>query len=179
MLLIFTCISGVAVTAQGIMNAGGLYGPGFHQYRPGTLSGDSSLLARKWSMSTFAGFNTGFGFWNGNSTTMMSAPIGIQVNRQITRNLFAFGAVSTAPVYFNMNGMLPAGNFNKNQTGFNRIGNNQFGIYSRAEAGLMYINDERTFLISGSIGVSHYNYPSFTNPAINNIRQQPVATQRP
>ena len=33
-----------------------------------------------------------------------------------------------------------------------------FGIYPAAQMGLMYINDERTFSISGSIGVSRSSY---------------------
>ncbi|MEJ7680097.1 MAG: hypothetical protein WKG06_20000 [Segetibacter sp.] len=33
------------------------------------------------------------------------------------------------------------------------------GIYSRAELGLQYINDERTFSISGSVGVERSSFP--------------------
>ncbi|RYY17728.1 MAG: hypothetical protein EOO04_25030 [Chitinophagaceae bacterium] len=77
-----------------------------------------------------------------------------------------------------MNSVFPSGNFNKNYTGINNGQRNRFGVFSRAEAGLMYINDERTFSISGSIGVSNYNYPSFGHPATNGIRQQQPATMQ-
>ncbi|MFT3703425.1 MAG: hypothetical protein QM802_13700 [Agriterribacter sp.] len=41
------------------------------------------------------------------------------------------------------------------------IGPNSFGIYPRAELGLMYINDEKTFSISGSISVQRGGYSAF------------------
>jgi len=36
-----------------------------------------------------------------------------------------------------------------------------FGINSRVDIGLMYINDARTFSISGSIGVERAAYPVY------------------
>ena len=45
------------------------------------------------------------------------------------------------------------------------------GLYSRAELGLQYINDERTFSISGSIGVERSSYPvlPYNNTRTNHV----------
>jgi len=42
---------------------------------------------------------------------------------------------------------------------------NNLGIYQSASLGVMYINDARTFSISGSIGIEKSVYPSYSLPA--------------
>jgi hypothetical protein len=39
--------------------------------------------------------------------------------------------------------------------------NPQFNMASRAELGLMYVNDQRTFSISGSFGVQRNTYSGY------------------
>src|SRR5664279_4746881 len=95
---------------------------------------DSNVLRKKWSVSIYTGFIGGPGF--------LSPAIGLQLNRRLTNNLYAFTGVSS---------------FNYMTTpGFNT---NQWSISKSLQAGLMYVNDARTFSISGSIGVSNSNYP--------------------
>jgi len=36
---------------------------------------------------------------------------------------------------------------------------NGVGMYTAAEMGLMYVNDARTFSISGSVSIEHTSYP--------------------
>ena len=38
---------------------------------------------------------------------------------------------------------------------------NTLGIYPGIHAGVMYVNDAKTFSISGSIGVSNTSYPFY------------------
>jgi hypothetical protein len=54
-------------------------------------------------------------------------------------------------------------------------GTNNFSLYSRAEIGLSYINDDRTFQISGSIGVERnpYYMPMFAPRYGNSINNNP------
>ncbi len=115
-----------------------------------------SIKTKKWAFSTFQGFSAGFS--RGFST--YSAPMGVQLSRAINKNVFAFGAVSIAPTYMNFNRSFLNTDFSKTSSNnFFRTGN--FGINPRAELGLGYTNDARTFSISGSIGIerSSYGYP--------------------
>lgn len=178
---IFTLIMGLLVL--NIAKAQMPFAGGFqNNLQPGSFMNyqyrsDSSQLQKKWHLNKYAGISSMFTFFNGQNASITSVPVGLQLNRRLNNNLYAFAGASIAPAYFNMNAMFPATNLNKNYNGFNG-GRNRFGVYSRAEAGLMYINDERTFSISGSIGVSNYNYPSFGQSSIHTIRQQPAAMPR-
>jgi len=52
--------------------------------------------------------------------------------------------------------------------------NNGLGVYSRAELGLMYVNDAKTFSVSGSIGVQRSSYPVYPYPQANRTKQNSV-----
>ncbi len=136
---------------------------------------DTGLLHKKWFVSKYAGLSTGFMAFNGGSGSFLSAPIGVQLNRQLNNNLYAFAGVSIAPtlLQFNNSFLQPATNKNG---GF--MNSYNFGTYTSAQMGLMYINDDRTFSISGSIGVSrgYYNgnlpyYNPANTPVLKNSRQ--------
>lgn len=126
-------------------------------YRP---SNDSSSLSKKWSLVKYASLSTSLTFYNGGSATILSVPIGLQLNRRLNNNLYAFAGISAAPAYINFNRPFNAGSQKINANNYFTNGNN-FDIYSWAELGLMYVNDQKTFSISGSIGVERNNYPTF------------------
>lgn len=134
---------------------------------------NDNIANKKWFFSKYSGISTTFSFFRGGSATVVSVPIGLQLNRTLNNNLYAFAGVSLAPAYVNFNQSFLSADFNKaNQNPFFQSGS--LGIYSRAELGLQYINDDRTFSISGSIGVERNNYSMpFYNP-INNSRLNPV-----
>jgi hypothetical protein len=46
-----------------------------------------------------------------------------------------------------------------------------FGLNSRVDIGLMYINDARTFSISGSIGVERGTYPVYPSNRVTTKKQ--------
>lgn len=125
---------------------------------------------KKWFVSRYSAVSAGYSFFRGGSFSYISAPIGLQLNRRLNNNLYAFAGVSVNPTYINFNQPVPFSGANKGMYGNSMFGPNQFGIYPRAELGLMYVNDEKTFSISGSISVQRGGYTVF--PA------QPVNTQR-
>ena len=142
------------------------------------LSNDSNNLQKKWFLSRYSGISTSFGFFNGGSASVLSAPIGLQLNRRLNNNLYAFAGIATAPAFFNFNRSFSNTDVYKNNLGTPRFNNNGFGIYTRAAAGLMYINDDRTFSISGSIGIERSSYPLYQSNRIHTQKLQPVAGSR-
>ena len=158
-------LSVAVVKAQSPWGFGAINGmqPGFRNFNQRI---DTSHIQKKWFLTKYAGISAGLLAFNGGSSSFLSAPMGIQLNRSLSNNVLAFAGVSVAPSYFpGIAGFnMPfQSDFNKNN-GF--ITPNRFGTYSTAQMGLMYINNERTFSISGSIGVGSYNSHSpFYAPA--------------
>ncbi|HLO81447.1 MAG TPA: hypothetical protein VK166_10830 [Chitinophagaceae bacterium] len=115
---------------------------------------DSTTAKKKWSLNKYGGISVGYSFFNGGGASYFSAPVGLQLNRRLNDNLYAFAGVSAAPAYVNF----PRSFVN---TDIKKMNTNNLYMYSRFEAGLMYINDEKTFSISGSISVDRSNYPVY------------------
>ena len=118
---------------------------------------------KKWFLTSYSNIGIGFNFFNGGAATVVSAPVGLQLNRQLNNNLYAFTGVSLAPTYVNFNSSFPSPGI-KPYTG-NGLKSDYFGLYPSVNMGMMYINDARTFSISGSIGVERSSYPIFYPPA--------------
>jgi len=151
--------SAMVSKAQSPLTFGSMDQPAFQHFRQ---AGDSNSLHKKWFVSKYAGISTGFMVFKGGSGSFLTAPVGIQLNRRLNDNVYAFAGVSVAPSIFNFNGAFYQPAINKNNSFMNA---NQYGVYSSAHMGLMYINDERTFSISGSIGVgSYYGHSPFYAP---------------
>ncbi|THU39520.1 hypothetical protein FAM09_13530 [Niastella caeni] len=136
---------------------------------------DSNNLRKKWFITKYAGISSGFIAFNGGSGTFLSAPVGVLINRQLNNNLYAFAGISAAPAFFHFNSAFYQPGINKNNSFMNA---NNFDVNPAAYMGLMYINNERTFSISGSIGVSrssYYGYSPFyapgNSPVFRNSRQ--------
>jgi hypothetical protein len=151
-------LSAVAVKAQMPLSFGQ---PGYRHFNQ---VADSNNFQKKWFLTKFAGISTGFVVFKGGSGSFLSAPVGVQLNRQLTNNVYAFANVSVAPTYFNFNSSFYQPGIGKSN-GF--MNPNKFEINPAAQIGLMYINPERTFSISGSIGVSRSNYYGGAYPIYN------------
>lgn len=146
----------------------GVFGNSFMHTIP---SRDSSQHS-KWSFSKYASASFGYSFFRGGSASFVSVPVGVQLNRQLSNNLYAFTGVSVAPVFFNFNSTLIPSGSDKTNGAFFTKGNNM-ALFSRAELGLMYVNDAKTFSISGSIGVERNSMPVYYSaPAAS--RQHPA-----
>jgi hypothetical protein len=123
--------------------------------------GTPLLPAKKWQLSTFGGISGSYGFFNRTNASLLSAPVTLQLTHPLSRNLYAFAAVTAAPAYFNFNSFLLQPQSGKISSLNPMTGVHPFGWYSRAEAGLFYINDEKTFSISGSIFMERSSYPVY------------------
>jgi hypothetical protein len=140
---------------------------------------DSSKVNKKWTLYKYGGFSASYGFFNGGNTTIFSAPIGLQLNRRLNDNMYAFAGISAAPSFINFNRSFINSDINKISPGITRYSTNSFGMFSKFEAGLMYINDAKTFSISGSIGVYQSSFPGYPSFNANNVqRQQPLISSR-
>jgi hypothetical protein len=139
-----------------------------------------SAFNKKWFVTTYAGVSTGFSFFQGGNATVVSAPLNLQLNRRLNNNLYAFAGVSAAPAYVNFSRTFVTTDINKGFSNKNSFNSNGFGMYSRAEVGLMYVNDEKTFSISGSIGIERNNYPIYPYNQYNQINTtKPAAAVYP
>jgi hypothetical protein len=118
-----------------------------------------SMPSRKWFVSKYIGMSTSIGFFNGGNATVFAVPVGIQLNRKLSNNWYAFAGVSAAPAYVNFNRSFLSASNNKFSTNSSFLQSNKLNLYSRAELGLMYVNDQKTFSISGSIGIEKSTYP--------------------
>ena len=125
-------------------------------------------LNKKWSFSKYIGASTSFGFFNGGNASVFSVPVGLQLNRQLNNNLYAFAGLSAAPAYINFNGSFLNNNVKVIQQSLSRY--NQFATFTRAELGLMYVNEQKTFSVSGSFGVQQGVHPFYPIQSFNTIQ---------
>ncbi|MVT41505.1 hypothetical protein GO495_13005 [Chitinophaga oryziterrae] len=151
-------MSGLAVKAQTTSSFGAMNGTQSAFKHPQQLN-DTSNIHKKWFVTKYAGVSSGFVAFKGGSSSFLSVPLALQVNRQLTNNLYAFGSVSIAPYIFRYNSVPYQPAISKNNS---LMQTNNFTTYSDAKIGLMYINNEKTFSISGSIGVSRGSYNSYS-----------------
>ncbi|MEO5889171.1 MAG: hypothetical protein ABIQ31_02905 [Ferruginibacter sp.] len=156
--IITILLSVTQVKAQTMMPVGiGGFFPG--ERFANSLYTNDSLPEKKWSLTRYNAISTSFSFFRGGNATIFSAPMGLQLNRRLNNNLYAFANISVAPAYINFNSSFSNTNLNKTNQGGFLSGSNSLGIYTAASMGLMYINDSKTFSISGSISVEKSSYP--------------------
>ncbi|WP_090104452.1 hypothetical protein [Chitinophaga sp. CF118] len=152
-------VSFTAVKAQIASSSGAMNGMQSDFKKHPQQVSDSSNVQKKWFLTKYAGVSSGFVAFKGGSSNFLSVPLALQVNRQLTNNLYAFGSVSIVPYLFHYNSASYQPAINKNNS---LMQTNNFSVYSDAKIGVMYINNERTFSISGSVGVSRSSYNSYS-----------------
>jgi hypothetical protein len=134
--------------------------PSFNQTPDGRLSNKPWFFSKSISLSAGTSFtSSGYG-------TFLSVPIGLQINRQLNNNLYAFMGVYAAPTVAGYNHSYVNPPFNKGYSPYTTPGTYGFGINPGIQMGLMHVNDAGTFSISGSISVERSNYPYYP-PASN------------
>lgn len=148
----------MAVKAQTVSSPEAMNGTQSAFKRPQQVS-DTNNVQKKWFVTKYAGISSGFVAFKGGSGSFLSVPLALQLNRQLTNNLFAFGSVSITPYIFHYNNMPYQPAVNKNNS---LMKTNNISAWSDAKVGVMYINNERTFSISGSIGVSRSSYNGYS-----------------
>jgi len=140
-------------------------------FPPYQTIGDSNQVNQKWYFTKYAAISTGAVFFNGGGGTFLSAPVGLQLNHPINNNLIAFAGIAAAPTFLNYNSLYTDPVFNKSYPGGYMTNPYGFGLNSRVDIGLMYINDARTFSISGSIGVERGTYPIYPSNRVITKKQ--------
>jgi hypothetical protein len=132
---------------------------------------DSNQQNQKWYFSKYAGVSLGYTFFNGGGATYLSAPVGIQLNHPLNNNLIAFAGVSAAPTFFSFSHSFTDPAFYKSYPHSYLPNTYSFDMNTRVEMGLMYVNDAKTFSISGSIGIERSSYPFFPPERVNPKKQ--------
>ena len=136
---------------------------------------DSGHTYKKWTFSKYVSLSASYSFFRGGNAATVAVPVGVQLSRSLTNNLFAFAGASLAPAYTRFNTTLLPADFIKNGAAnpFSQTG--RLGMYSKAELGLGYTNDARTFTISGSIGIERNSYAMpYYRPASQTVLPSPV-----
>ena len=110
----------------------------------------------KWFFNSYRAISTSVSFFKGGNATIFSAPMGVQLVRRLNNNWYGYADVRVAPSFINVKPSYTNG-FNKNymQSPFPQ---NNFDIYPAASVGMMYVNDARSFSISGSISAEKNVY---------------------
>ncbi|MDB5276716.1 MAG: hypothetical protein JWR61_1671 [Ferruginibacter sp.] len=135
---------------------------------------NDSLPQPKWFISRYAGISSSFTFFKGGNATVFSVPAGIQLNRRLNNNWYAFANLAAAPASVNFNHSFMFSNTGKFGQNNNLFARNHFDMPASASLGLMYMNDQKTFSISGSIGVERSSYPFMPfNQASPNVAATP------
>lgn len=166
----------ISVFVCSALNAQSVVSPQFGNYlQQQVLTGQNSsdsLSTPKWLLTSYKGLSTGITVFRGGHASFVSAPMGLQLNRRLNDNLYAFANVSVSPSFVSFNSsFLSTGMPKPNIYNFNQ---NNFGIYPAASVGLMYINDAKTFSISGSITTERYSYPMPPYYPVNETHKNPV-----
>jgi hypothetical protein len=153
-LLAAILVCAVVVKAQTPLTFGTVdpMNPAFRHFRQ---VADTNTHNKKWIFTKYASISTGFMAFRGGTGSFLSAPIGVQVTRPLSNNLYAYAGLSVAPTYFNLNNSFFQPGIGKNNGFMNA---NNFGVYSAAHLGLMYISDDKSFSISGGISVGRNLY---------------------
>ena len=176
--IFFLVISFSAVTAQSYLPEGFMNKTYGYSIPHNFLATDSTGV-KKWNVNTYSGISTSFSFFKVGSATILAAPVGIQVTRRLNNNWYGFADLSVAPAYINFNHSFLNSSMSKLGQYNSLFNSNRLDIYSRAAMGVMYINDQKTFSISGSIGIEKSSYPLVPHPFnatspgnfINNIQR--------
>lgn len=169
LLIVFFCMISVANAQTSAFD--NFEGSNFSRMKATAPSLKEGISSPKWFVNRYSGISTTFTAWKGGFASIIAAPVGIQLNRRLNNNLYAFASVTAAPSYINFRQNFVKQDFGKSSYNNSFIGRtNNFSLYSRADIGVMYVNDQRTFSISGSIGVERSNYPFPAGMQMNSLQ---------
>jgi hypothetical protein len=122
---------------------------------------NDNLQNKQWYFTKYAGVSAGFGYFYGGGGSYIAVPVGVQLNHPLNNNLTAFAGASVAPTFLSFNSAFVNPTASKYYPGSYLPNTYSFGMSSRVEMGLMYTNDDKTFSISGSIGIERSTYPIY------------------
>lgn len=135
----------------------------FQSYHP---PADSMATQPSWYFTHYGSISAGMFFYNGGATSFISAPFGIQLNHPLNNNLVAFAGIYAAPGFYSFSNTYGRPFKNPSYPGFYGTNPYSFGINTGIQMGLMYMNDAKTFSISGSFGIERNSFPLYQAPPV-------------
>ena len=135
---------------------------------------EDSTMQKKWFLTRYNALSASYSFFKGGHASVVAVPVGLQINRRLTNNLYAFANATVAPAYITFTRSFIATDFTKTPRNTRPFQSSTLDMYSSASLGLQYINDEKTFSVSGSIGVERTSYPLL--PYYRTNEQRPIPT---
>ena len=167
LLILLLSLGFLSSKAQTLLS-GGMVNPfPLSRYASYPVLNDSGQSIRKWHLNTYSGLSAGYLFFNGGGASVLSVPVGLQLTRQLTNNLYAFAGANVTPSYINFNSAFTNPGIGQSYPGGSMYNPYKFGMNAGVELGLMYINDAKTFSISGSIGVERGSFPVYQSGGVN------------
>ena len=133
-----------------------------------------SMMQKKWVLTRYSALSASYSFFKGGHASVVAAPLGLQINRRLTNNVYAFANATIAPAYITFSRSFMPTDFTKPPRNTRPFQSSTLDMYSRASLGLQYINDEKTISVSGSIGVERSSYPLL--PYYRTNEQRPIPT---
>ena len=172
-LALLALLSGTCTKAQSYMPAlaGNIYLAPWTPLPATSQLGQGDVTNQRWFVSQYAAVSAGATFYPGGSATFISVPIGLQLNRQINSNLYAFAGVYAAPTVASFNQAFLHPSYN-NVYPYNFSNQYGAGINTGIQMGLMHVNDAGTFSISGSINIERGYYPVYPAAPRSNLKRQ-------
>jgi hypothetical protein len=116
---------------------------------------------QKWQIRPYASMSMGYIFLNGAGSSYLAAQTGVALIHPLTKNISAFAGVSASPVLFSVNRLYTDPALNASRPGNGFSGPYNLGLNAGVQAGLIYTNDDKTFSISGSVGVERGSNPIY------------------
>lgn len=172
-LFLFICCMVLAAAAQTGSSYSGDMESSLLQNRS-DRSGISELSLKKWSLSAYTGIAAVYNpYWNSGRSGLM-LPVGVQLNRQLTPNWSAFTAISAAPGYVPFSRSFQAMPVHAYSAGMFEGRLNPFQPAMRADLGLRYVNDAKTFSVSGSFGIERRALPVLSLHPQQNVKPYPI-----
>jgi hypothetical protein len=135
----------------------------FRSYRPPV---DSMATQPSWYFTHSANISAGMIFSNGGTASFIAAPFGIQLNHPLNNNLVAFAGIYAAPGFYSFRNTYGGPFQYPSYPGLYGSNPYSLGINTGIQMGLMYMNDAKTFSISGSFGIERSNYPLYHAPPV-------------
>ncbi len=124
---------------------------------------------QKWQIRPYASLSLGYLFLNGGGSSYLGAQTGVALIHPLTKNVSAFAGVSATPTIFSINRLYtdPAlGSPNSFTRPYN------LSLNTGIQAGLNYTNDDKTFSISGSVGIERGSNPYYPVNRTSTTRKQ-------
>ncbi|WP_207492289.1 hypothetical protein [Aridibaculum aurantiacum] len=114
---------------------------------------NDSTVQKKWFVSSYSAVTASFIGFRGGSASIVSAPLGMQINRVLDKNFSAFAGVAIVPSMITFNHGFSSDATKGFSNSFMSMNPTRLAVNPAAYAGLSFTNDERTFQISGGISV--------------------------